>query len=213
LKAPVVNIEGLIGTLKLILEQNSYMTGEIPGILEMIDLSTRKFTDTINDLATITTVQKKQEESNELINLREIVNDVEFSIADLMMSSSAEIIIDDSELREFHFSRKKIKSIFYNLISNAIKYRHPDRTPVIYISTKKGKDFHCISFTDNGLGVSEKNQGRIFHMFQRFHDHVEGSGIGLYIVKRLLENSGGRIEVESEQDKGSIFRVYLPANE
>ena len=63
---------------------------------------------------------------------------------------------------------------------------------------------------DNGLGISENGRSKLFGMFQRLHDHVEGSGIGLYMVKRMVENVGGRIEVESEVGTGSTFTVYFP---
>jgi signal transduction histidine kinase len=63
---------------------------------------------------------------------------------------------------------------------------------------------------DNGLGISEAGQRKLFGMFQRLHDHVEGSGIGLYMVKRMVENVGGHIEVTSELSVGSTFAVYFP---
>jgi signal transduction histidine kinase len=67
-----------------------------------------------------------------------------------------------------------------------------------------------LTVQDNGLGISEKHIKNLFTMFKRFHDHVEGSGVGLYIVKRIIENTGGRIEVESKLGKGTTFYVYLP---
>jgi signal transduction histidine kinase len=62
---------------------------------------------------------------------------------------------------------------------------------------------------DNGLGLSTSQQTKLFTMFKRMHTHVEGSGIGLYIVKRIIENNGGKIDVESEQGKGTTFKVYF----
>jgi signal transduction histidine kinase len=63
---------------------------------------------------------------------------------------------------------------------------------------------------DNGLGISAEHLPRLFTMFQRFHDHVEGTGIGLYMVKRMVENAGGRIEVHSQLGAGTTFLVFLP---
>jgi signal transduction histidine kinase len=63
---------------------------------------------------------------------------------------------------------------------------------------------------DNGLGLSSAQLPRLFTMFQRFHDHVEGTGIGLYMVKRMVENAGGRIEVHSQLGAGTTFFVFLP---
>jgi signal transduction histidine kinase len=66
-----------------------------------------------------------------------------------------------------------------------------------------------IQVEDNGIGIAENNLPKVFTMFKRFHTHVEGTGIGLYIVKRIVENGGGKIEVESKVDVGTTFRVYL----
>jgi signal transduction histidine kinase len=67
-----------------------------------------------------------------------------------------------------------------------------------------------IKVEDNGIGIAENNLSKVFTMFKRFHTHVEGTGIGLYIVKRIVENAGGKIEVESSVSIGTTFSVYLP---
>ena len=64
---------------------------------------------------------------------------------------------------------------------------------------------------DNGLGIEDGREGQLFGMFQRLHSHVDGTGVGLYIVKRIVENAGGQITVQSELGTGSLFSVYLPA--
>jgi signal transduction histidine kinase len=67
-----------------------------------------------------------------------------------------------------------------------------------------------LAVEDNGLGLSAKQQEKLFSMFRRFHDHVEGSGVGLYMVKRIMDNAGGKIEVDSQLGAGSTFRIYFP---
>ncbi|MFN6946356.1 MAG: ATP-binding protein [Cytophagaceae bacterium] len=66
-----------------------------------------------------------------------------------------------------------------------------------------------LSVRDNGLGIDPDKKDKVFSMFKRFHDHVDGTGIGLYIVKRIIDNAEGKIEVESEPGKGSTFKVYF----
>jgi signal transduction histidine kinase len=66
-----------------------------------------------------------------------------------------------------------------------------------------------LSVEDNGLGMDLSHKNKIFGMFQRLHDHVEGSGVGLYIVKKIIENAGGKIDVQSRVGQGSIFWVYF----
>jgi signal transduction histidine kinase len=94
-------------------------------------------------------------------------------------------------------------------LSNAIKYRSPDRPPVIHLSAQKTEGYALIRVEDNGLGIDETQKAKLFTMFKRFHNHVDGTGVGLYIVKRIVENAGGRIDVESQPNKGSVFSVYL----
>jgi signal transduction histidine kinase len=107
------------------------------------------------------------------------------------------------------FSRKNLKSLLYNLLSNAVKYRSPDRTPLVRITCSTEQDYLVLTVEDNGLGFDMRQQDKLFALFKRLHNHVEGTGIGLYIVKKMLDNAGGRIEVESREGVGSTFRVYL----
>src|SRR5690606_2835069 len=97
-----------------------------------------------------------------------------------------------------------------NLISNAVKYRHQSRSAEVFVSTLFTNEYYVLTVKDNGMGIGESNINKLFTMFKRFHDHVEGSGVGLYIVKRIIDNAGGKIEVESQVDVGTTFRVYLP---
>jgi signal transduction histidine kinase len=96
-------------------------------------------------------------------------------------------------------------------VSNAIKYKAHDRDPIINIRTANSEGYIILTVEDNGLGVEESKIPQMFRMFKRLHDHVEGSGIGLYIVKRMIENNGGRIKVKSEVGKGTTFDVYFKA--
>jgi signal transduction histidine kinase len=104
--------------------------------------------------------------------------------------SNTEAVIDtDFKVSRVKFSKKNLRSIIYNLLSNAIKYRLPGTVPKIRISSEDAGEFILLKISDNGLGISEENKGKVFGMFKRFHDHVEGTGIGLYIVKRIIDNA------------------------
>ena len=74
---------------------------------------------------------------------------------------------------------------------------------------RAGEAFVVLQVEDNGLGFDATHEARLFGLFQRFHDHVEGSGIGLYMVKRMLENAGGRIQAQSQMGSGTTFFVYF----
>lgn len=107
------------------------------------------------------------------------------------------------------FSAKNLRSILYNLLSNSIKYASPERPPEVLIKTAKLDGYQVLIVKDNGLGIQNKNREKIFSMFKRCHDHVEGTGIGLYMVKRIVDNAGGKIEIESDMEKGSAFKIFL----
>ncbi len=127
----------------------------------------------------------------------------------MIKSSKAEIHVETDSHPVIKFSKKNLKSVIYNLLSNAIKYRSAERKPEIFISTEQQDGYLTLKIKDNGLGVEKDKQSKMFSMFKRFHDHVEGTGVGLYIVKKIVENAGGKIEVESEVNKGTTFTIFF----
>jgi signal transduction histidine kinase len=209
LKAPVSNIEGLLHTLMDAMPQDAANDEGVLQIIEMINKSISRFKSTIQDLTDITKIQKNFEEELEEVYLSDILENVQVNLNELISKSKANIIVDIKDCPAIKFSRKNLNSILYNLISNAIKYRSPDRVPEVKIKARIFNDYILLKVTDNGLGMNPSDKDKIFSMFKRLHNHVEGSGVGLYIVKRILENSGGKIEVESQPDKGSVFKVYF----
>jgi two-component system, sensor histidine kinase and response regulator len=209
LKAPVSNIEGLMNALKDSLNDPQSHNEDVMVLVEMINKSVNRFKGTIQDLTEITKIQKNLDEEIELVNIQEVLDDVKLSIQELIINSSADIKSDFKAWTEIRFSKKNFKSILYNLLSNAIKYRDPQRKPKIQIKTEIADNYALLTVKDNGLGMDLKEDTKIFSMFKRLHDHVEGSGIGLYIVKRIVSNTGGKIEVESKIGDGSIFKIYF----
>jgi signal transduction histidine kinase len=107
--------------------------------------------------------------------------------------------------------RPIIQSIFYNLLSNAIKFKSPDRRLRVVATSARVNGKAVIEITDNGLGFNiSLHQEKLFKLYKRFHTHVEGRGLGLYLIKSQIEVLRGTIEVDSEPDKGSTFKVILP---
>jgi signal transduction histidine kinase len=99
----------------------------------------------------------------------------------------------------------------YNLVSNAIKYRSRERPPVIKITSSANENYVILSVADNGIGINLiKHEKKIFSLFKRLHDDIEGSGVGLFLVKRIMEFNHGKVEVESKIGEGSTFRVCFP---
>jgi signal transduction histidine kinase len=101
-----------------------------------------------------------------------------------------------------------MESIMLNLITNSIKYAAPNRNPVILIATKKVGNTVSMVYSDNGIGM-DMNQvrGRIFGLYQRFHNHPESKGIGLYLVHSQVTALGGTIQVNSTLNEGTTFQI------
>jgi PAS domain S-box-containing protein len=110
-------------------------------------------------------------------------------------------------------SRGQMLRLFLNLLSNAIKYRHPDRPPLIHAAATHDDGWWTIAVRDNGIGFDPKHSEEIFAVFKRLHrNDYSGSGVGLALVKRIVEQHQGRIWAESEPGVGSTFYFSLPAD-
>ncbi|MBF8965651.1 hybrid sensor histidine kinase/response regulator [Pontibacter sp. FD36] len=209
LKAPINNIEGLAVALKEILESPEPDHNELNIIMAMIQDAISRFKHTLMDLTEVAKLQHQDETAIESVRFEELLEDVTLNIQELITKYDAEIRTDFSEAPEMVFSRKNLRSIVYNLVSNAIKYSSPERKPLIEVSTYREGTYTVFRVKDNGLGLKPEDRDKVFDMFKRLHAHVEGTGVGLAIVKRIVENCDGKIECDSQQGKGSEFRVYL----
>ena len=208
LKAPISNIEGLVNVLS-----NSFNEGiddkeDVKRVLSLINSSIHRFKNTIEALTEVSKVQRDLEEDISEINLHNVIEGIKILIKENIEESKAQIVIENP-LPVIKFSNKNIQSIMYNLMSNAIKYKSSARNPIISIRSKQLEDQVLLEVEDNGIGIPPNQIYNIFKMFKRAHQHVEGSGVGLYLVKRIIDNAGGKIEVESKIDQGSIFRLYF----
>ncbi len=129
----------------------------------------------------------------------------------LVIEAAKARVESPAPLPEVIGNREELVRVFQNLIANAVKYGASDRIPMVTISAQRDGDFWRISVADNGIGIPADQTERIFAIFQRLHAvDVEGCGIGLASCKKVVEHHGGRIWVESEPGKGSIFFFTLP---
>jgi light-regulated signal transduction histidine kinase (bacteriophytochrome) len=163
----------------------------------------------VRDLLAYTRVTKltpSTEKIDSNIELQQILSDLGGSITEV----DAKITYDP--LPPVHMDKTHFKQLFQNLISNAIKYRSFDRSPIVHIGVAWGSECHTFSVSDNGIGINPKYKEHIFGLFKRLHSHEEysGTGIGLAICQRIVERYKGRIWVESEYGKGSTFYFTLP---
>ncbi|MGB9980025.1 PAS domain-containing sensor histidine kinase [Methanobacterium sp.] len=140
---------------------------------------------------------------------------VNYALSDLkpfIKENNAEITYD--KLPVIYADKDQIARVFQNLIENAIKFRRKDETPQIHISAQKKDDEYVFSVSDNSIGMEPEYTDKIFEIFKRLHaiGEYKGAGIGLAIVKRIIDRHGGRVWVRSELDKGSTFYFTIPVN-
>lgn len=209
LKAPVSNIEGLVNMLTVRLSRKDWEDGTTRKIMAMINSSVKRFKETLGDLTEIIKTEKESAEQRESVNLLETINDVKSDLYIPIVEAKAEIVLDVDKNVDIVFSRKNLKSIIYNLLSNAIKYKEAGRKPLVLISLKEEENFFVLSVKDNGMGMNTNDENKIFGLFKRLHNHVEGTGIGLYIIKKVIESGGGRIELDSALGERTTFWVYF----
>ena len=208
LKAPITNIKGLHALLQS--ELTPETNAETAPILDMMDASIARFMNAIADLSDVARIQKVEQEPADLISIGEKLDGVLADLSHEIKAADAKIEVDVSGCETVYFARRDLRSILSNLISNALKYRSPDRDLRVKVKSECDGEFVVISVIDNGLGMDLGPDHKLFSMFYRMHHHVDGSGVGLHIVKRILDARGGRVEVESAVDVGTTFRVYLP---
>jgi PAS domain S-box-containing protein len=206
LKAPISNIEGLFNQLN---KRMSHTFGDTEHlIVKMVHNSIQKFRTTIQYLTEISRLDHELDAYKEELLFRQIIEDVLFDISPLIAEANPKITLELDE-ETVWYTQKNLRSIIYNLISNSVKYRSSERPLEITIKTYLQEGRTAFELHDNGLGMDEQQLSKLFAMFRRFHNHVEGTGVGLFIIKRIIENYGGTIEVSSIPDKGSTFKVVF----
>lgn len=209
LKQPIANIEGLLLALQYELPKASQV-GQVPTILHLMQNAIERFSRTIGHLTDVSRLQKAHEQPATHVDLGRVVQEVELDLAPLITQTTAQVLTAIPKSTTLLFSEKNLRSVVYNLLSNALKYNHPDRSPVVHITYRPEAKYQVLEVQDNGLGLDlSKSQQKLFSMFQRLHTHVEGSGIGLYMVKKMIDNASGHIEVRSELGQGTTFIIYF----
>ncbi len=181
---------------------------EFKELLKVVDNSLNKMHKVINELTEKRKGAYIYKEEEELLNFEHILEDVRLTLSENIRTANA-VITSEINISEITFSRRKLRTIVYNLINNAIKFKAADRSPVIVVSTNKENDFIFISVKDNGMGIDETKFEAIFSKYYRIENAIEGSGIGLYLVKEIVMQCGGKVLVKSRLNEGSEFLVYL----
>ena len=144
----------------------------------------------------------------EAIKLEDIFTKVIDQLSFLIKSSKPTININLKNASILNSNKAYLESIFLNLITNSLKFKSENRALEINISANKIGNTVTILFSDNGIGIDlKRNHDKVFGLYQRFHNHADSRGLGLYLVKSQVESMGGTIEIESEVNKGTRFTL------
>jgi signal transduction histidine kinase len=211
LKAPITNIEGIVLALRETLPPTVQQDEVVAHLLELLNQTVTRFQLTIGQLTDISRLQLAHVGPAEPVVLASVVEAVRLDLLPAIEAANAQLTIEVAPELLLSFSPANLRSIVYNLLSNAIKYRALDRPSHVWVRAEQTSQAVVLTVRDNGLGMSEPQQRQLFGLFQRLHTHVEGTGVGLYITKRLIENAGSTITVQSEPDAGTTFTVSFPA--
>ena len=208
LKGPITNLDGLLHALREELPAANQV-GQVGHILGLMNSSLDRFHNTLVHLSAIGQLQQQRGQLVPPVRLAAVIRDVRLDLAPQIRAAHARLTIDLQGFPTFPFSEKNLRSVVYNLLSNALKYRHPDRAPHVRLHCRLEAPYWVVAVQDNGLGLDLALERPLFGLFERFHTHVEGSGVGLYMVKKMMENAGGKITVQSQVGVGSTFTVYF----
>jgi len=204
LRSPVANIIGASSVLN-----DPDLSPEDKEVLgKGISESVKKLDDVVQDLNNILQVKGEISNNKEIVHFSELVDDIKISIKNLIDQNGIVIQHDFSEINGLLTIKSYMYSIFYNLISNSIKYRRQHIPSFIVIESRLEKNKMELIFTDNGMGIDlNKNGGDVFGLYKRFHNHIEGKGMGLFMVKTQVETLGGKISIKSTENKGTEFKI------
>lgn len=182
-------------------------------LLKGIDDSLERIDSTIKGIIEMVELQSYRQNAVQSVSFTKLMNKIMPDYHPQVEKHNATIKADFNDVPEINFVEVYLESIFRNLISNALKYRSEQRDPVIEISASKQNDEVYLLFRDNGMGIDlEKHGNALFKPFSRLKaGKTEGKGIGLHLVKNIVEMNGGNIEVESKPQSGTTFRIKLMA--
>ncbi|WP_020529057.1 CheR family methyltransferase [Flexithrix dorotheae] len=205
LRAPIINLKNLFGLFNDITDKEMKQS-----VNEKIKYSIDKLEGTLNGLIEIIDTQKNENKDATLISLRDFTKEVINEIDSQITQAKVKINLDIEQVPSIKYNVTYLHSILLNLISNSVKYSSPERDPYINISAQKENGFVVVKVKDNGIGMDLEKYGHLlFKPFQRFTTDRPGKGIGLNIIKNMVEKNGGKILVESQLEKGTQFNVYL----
>ena len=209
LRAPLSNLTGLLN----LIDDLTIEDPELKEIINGFSKSTYLLNETVNDLVKIVIIKDNPSIQKEKVLIKEIFENVFNQLSFLISLHKPILKIDLEEVMILNINKSYLESIFLNLLTNSIKYRASNRQLRVSISSEVVDGNLILTFKDNGIGIDlVRNKDKIFGLYQRFHNHPDSKGLGLYLVKSQVEAMGGTITIESEVGKGTTFTIIFKNN-
>ncbi|OOG77986.1 PAS domain-containing sensor histidine kinase [Flavobacterium sp. A45] len=204
LRSPVNNLLSIFSLLDI----SKIEDPETLQFIEMLKSTSENLKQTLNDYVDILIHEDNITTLVEELDLNESLNTVMDSISSLIQNSKVTFKINFSELEKVNFNKAYLESIFLNLITNSIKYAKPGCPPIISVYSKKNNEIDQLFFSDDGIGFDmELVKDKVFGLHQKFHNHIDSKGIGLYLINNHITSLGGKIEVDSKINEGTKFTI------
>ena len=205
-RAPLSNLTGLLNLLDDVPIENE----ELQEILNGFKRSTHLLNETIDDLVKVVIIKDNPSIQKEIVSIKEIFENVFFQLNNQINLYKPIINIDIEDNLSITINKAYLESIVLNLMSNALKYRSLTKTPKISIIAVEKENSVNLIIKDNGIGIDlDRYKDRLFGLYQRFHSHVDGKGLGLYLIREQIRAHDGNLRVESTVGVGTTFYIYL----
>jgi len=206
LKAPLNSILGLVQLMDLTNDLNEIR--EYSGMVKTRVSDLNKFIKEVTEYSRNATSQVVVS----TVSVRKLVRDALERLRYFPGANRISIQLDIADMLEISIDNTRLQIVLNNLLSNAFKYHDKKKeNQFVRITGEQKEETITISIEDNGLGIPEQQVGKIFDMYARANDQVEGTGLGLYIVKETIEKLGGTISVKSKEGYGTTFSICLPS--
>lgn len=208
IKAPIARLIGLGILFKKNIPE---LSQENTFIVNKIDESILDLNQVVKDLNIILEIKSGLDIKKEKVNLFNLIDKIKRRLENKIIDSNIEITSNINKETDLYTVKVYLESIIYNLISNGIKYKSELRNQLITLNYEKDEKYWYLKVKDNGLGINlNKFKDKLFGLYKRFHTHVEGKGMGLYLVKVQVELLAGEITVESKENEWTEFTIKIP---
>ncbi len=205
LRAPIANINSLVQLQEM---DDSEETSQF--VFEQLKAVADGLYETINDLTVVMETSWEVNKETQKLKFATTIKKIKNALSRRIIDEKVNVSYDFSQAEQVEFPKVYLESIMQNLILNAIKYRNPEVTSWIKVSTETTNGYTILHIADNGLGIDMKLHGKkLFGLRKTFHKNKDAKGVGLFMTKAQVESMGGKIEVTSKVGKGTTFSVFI----